>query len=168
MGKTQTLPIEAEDAHTIDRMSVREVPVEVITRGERRRIWTPEQKRDIVMESLEPGCSPIAVARRHGIGSGLLYTWRRQMMEGQLKARLPMPPSFVPVSAVPVSAVPDGVDAAAEAPMPPMQQAAPRTALSVDTSARIEIVLSDGVTVRVGAAADEAALRRVLAALGRR
>jgi transposase len=162
MGKAQTLPIEAEDAHTIDRMSVREAPVEVITRGERRRIWTPEQKRDIVMESLEPGGSSIAVARRHGIGSGLLYTWRRQMMEGQLKARLPMPPSFVPVSAVP-----DGVDAAVEAPMPPMQQAAPRTALSVDTSARIEIVLPDGVTVRVGAAVDEAALRRVLAALGR-
>jgi transposase len=163
MGKTQTLPIEAEDAHTIDRMSVLEVPVEVITRSERRRIWTPEQKRDIVMESLEPGCSPIAVARRHGIGSGLLYTWRRQMMEGQLKARLPMPPSFVPVAAVA-----DGADVVAEPPMPPMQQAAPRTALSVDTSARIEIVLPDGVTVRVGAAVDEAALRRVLAALGRR
>jgi hypothetical protein len=40
--------------------------------------------------------------------------------------------------------------------------------LSDDTSARIEIVLPDGVTVRVGAAVDEVALRRVLAALGRR
>ncbi|TPG38054.1 IS3 family transposase, partial [Roseomonas nepalensis] len=59
-------------------MSVREKPVEVITRGERRRSWTGAQKRDIVMESLEPGGSPIAVARRHGIGTGLLYTWRRQ------------------------------------------------------------------------------------------
>jgi transposase len=157
MGKTQTLPIEAEDAHTIDRMSVREVPVEVITRGERRRAWTPEQKRDIVMESLEPDGSPIAVARRHGIGSGLLYTWRRQMMEGQLKARLPVSPRFVPVAA--------GADVAAE---PPMPQAAPLAMLSGDTSARIEIVLPDGVTVRVGAAVDEATLRRVLAALGRR
>jgi transposase len=160
MGKTQTLPIEAEDAHTLNRMSVREAPVEVITRGERRRIWTSEQKRDIVMESLEPGGSPIAVARRHGIGSGLLYTWRRQMMEGQLKARLPVPPSFVPVAAVP-----DGADAAAE---PPMPQATPLAVLSGDTSARIEIVLPDGVTVRVGATVDETALRRVLAALGRR
>ena len=32
----------------------------------------------------------------------------------------------------------------------------------------IEIVLPDGVTVRLGPAVDEAALRRVLAALGRR
>ncbi len=160
MGKTQTLLNEAEDAHTIDRMSVREAPVEVITRGERRRIWTPEQKRDIVMESLEPGGSPVAVARRHGIGSGLLYTWRRQMMEGQLKARLPVPPRFVPVAAVP-----DRADAAA---VPPMPQATPLAVVSGDTAARIEIVLPDGVTVRVGAAVDEAALRRVLAVLGRR
>ena len=158
MGKTQTLLNEAEDTHTIKRMSVREAPVEVITRGERRRTWTPEQKRDIVMESLEPGGSPIAVARRHGIGSGLLYTWRRQMMEGQLKARLPVPPSFVPAAAVP-----DGADVVAE---PPMPQAAPSAVLPGDTSARIEIVLPDGVTVRVGAAVDETALRRVLAVLG--
>src|SRR5215210_5393276 len=101
MGKTQTLPIEAEDAHTINRMSVREAPVEVITRGERRRAWTPEQKRDIVMESLEPGGSPIAVARRHGIGTGLLYTWRRQLVEGQFKELLPAAPGFVPVAALP-------------------------------------------------------------------
>ncbi len=73
MGKTLPPRVtDAEDAHTTNRMGVREAPIEVITRGERRRIWTPEQKRDIVMESLEPGGSPIAVARRHGIGSGLL------------------------------------------------------------------------------------------------
>ncbi|WP_165982803.1 IS66-like element accessory protein TnpA [Dankookia rubra] len=141
-------------------MSVREGPVEVITRGERRRIWTPEQKRNIVMESLQPGGSPIAVARRHGIGSGLLYTWRRQMVEGQLKARLAVPPSFVPVAALP-----DGGGTVPEAPMP---QAASSAVFPDDTAARIEIMLPDGVTVRVGAAVDQAALRRVLAALGRR
>ncbi len=92
MGKALPPPVtEAEGTHTTNRMSVREAPIEVITRGERRRIWTPEQKRDIVMESLEPGGSPLAVARRHGIGSGLLYTWRRQLVEGQLKALLRRP-----------------------------------------------------------------------------
>ena len=160
MGKTQMPPTEAEDAPTITRMSVLEKPVEVITRGERRRVWTDAQKRDIVLESLEPGGSPVAVARRHGIGTGLLYTWRRQMVEGQLKARLPVPPSFVPVAALP-----DGGSTVAEAPMP---EAASSAVLPDDTVARIEIMLPDGVTVRVGAAVDEAALRRVLAALGRR
>lgn len=141
-------------------MSVRGAPIEVITRGERRRVWTPEQKRDIVMESLEPGGSPIAVARRHGIGSGLLYTWRRQLVEGRLKALLPASPSFVSVAALP-----DGEDAAADQPV---SQAASSAAMPGAVPASIEIVLPDGVTVRVGAAVDEAVLRRVLSALGRR
>ena len=159
MGKT-LLPraTKAEDAPTTNRMSVRGGPVEVITRGERRRIWTPEQKRDIVMESLELGGSPIAVARRHGIGSGLLYTWRRQMVEGQLKALRPVAPSFVPI------ALADDTAAVAEAPMP---QVASLATLPAGAPASIEIVLADGVTVRVGAVVDEVALRRVLAALGR-
>jgi transposase len=160
MGKTlPPLLTDAGDAPTINRMSVRETPIEVITRGERRRIWTPEQKRDIVVESLEPGGSPIAVARRHGIGSGLLYTWRRQMVEGQLKALLPVPPDFVPVAALP-----DGTGAAE----PSVPQIATLAVPPSDAPALIEIVLPDGVTVRVGAAVNEAALRRVLSALGRR
>jgi transposase len=159
MGKTPLLT-DAEDAPTITRMSVREQPVEVITRGERRRVWTDTQKHDIVLESLMPGGSPIAVARRHGIGTGLLYTWRRQMVEGQLKALMPAAPSFMPVAAVP-----DNQTAAAA---PILSRAAPAAAAIDGDPGRIEIVLADGVTVRVGAAVDEVALRRVLAALGRR
>ena len=73
----------AESALMTDRKSARMQSIEVITRGERRRSWSVEQKREIVAESLEQGMSPIAVARRHGIGSGLLYTWRRQLRDGQ-------------------------------------------------------------------------------------
>lgn len=160
MGKTLTPPTDAEEAHTITRMSVREKPVEVITRGERRRIWTDAQKHEIVLESLEPGGSPIAVARRHGIGTGLLYTWRRQLVEGQLKALVPAAPNFVPVTASPDDQV------AATGPISP--RAASAGAAIDGVRGWIEIVLPDGVTVRMGAAVEEAALRRVLAALGRR
>ena len=160
MDETPSPIIDAEDSHTITRMSVREKPVEVITRGERRRVWTDAQKHDIVLESLEPGGSPIAVARRHGIGTGLLYTWRRQRVEGQLKALLPTAPSFVPVAALP--------DDQAVAAGPTSPQAVSSAAAIDGVPGWIEIVLPDGVTVRVGAAVDEAALRRVLAALGRR
>ena len=159
MGKPPLLT-DTEDAPTITRMSVREQPVEVITRGERRRVWTDARKHDFVLESLEPGGSPVAVARRHGIGTGLLYTWRQQMVEGQLKALMPAAPSFVPVAAVP-----DGGVAAVD---PPMPETASPAARPDAVPASIEIVLPDGVMVRVGAAVDEAALRRVLAALGRR
>ena len=161
MDKTQTqTPIDADDTHTIDRMSVRQKPVEVSTGDERRRAWTDAQKHDIVLESLVPGGSPNAVARRHGIGTGLIYTWRRQMLEGQLKALLPTSPSFVPVAAL---ADDQAVAAGAKSP----QSASSVAAIDVG-SGQIEIMLPDGVTVRVGAAVDEAALRRVLAALGRR
>jgi len=36
-----------------------------------------EQRWKIVAESLEGGVSLVTVARRHGIGSAQLYTWRR-------------------------------------------------------------------------------------------
>jgi transposase len=41
--------------------------VEVITRGDRRRVWTLEQKREIVAESLGSTLTPAEVARKHGI-----------------------------------------------------------------------------------------------------
>src|ERR1700756_3617681 len=75
---------EIESAHTTDRKSARNQRIELITRGERRRRWSVEQKREIVAESLEPGISPITVARRYGISSGLLYTWRRHLLQGSL------------------------------------------------------------------------------------
>jgi len=40
--------------------------VEIITRGERRRRWTVEQKRDIVAKSYGPDLTPTEVARKHG------------------------------------------------------------------------------------------------------
>ena len=77
-------PADIKGAHTTDRMSARNQRIELITRGERRRRWSVEQKREIAAESLEPGISPITVARRYGISSGLLYTWRRHLLEGSL------------------------------------------------------------------------------------
>ena len=70
-----------ESAHTTGRTSARSRQVEIITRGERRRSWTPEQKREIVAESLGPELSPTEVARKHGISTGQLYTWRRDLLD---------------------------------------------------------------------------------------
>lgn len=145
----------AEDTPTIDRTSSRNRRIEVITGRERRRRWTAEQKREIAAESLQPGVSPIMVARRYGISSGLLYTWRQQLLCGALGAVADTKPRFVRVDVV--------------AGHPDLDVAVPLTpAMSSGTEpdGRIEIVLSGGARVSVDAKVNEAALRRVLAALG--
>ena len=54
--------------------------VEVRARPERRRRWSPAAKLAIVRETLAAGSTAQRVADRHGIGTGLIYTWRKQML----------------------------------------------------------------------------------------
>jgi len=60
--------------------------VEVITSVQRRRRWTPEEKRAMVEEAESPGMSVSAVARKYGIHPNQLFRWRRLMHEGALSA----------------------------------------------------------------------------------
>ena len=50
----------------------------------RRRLWSDEEKRRIVAETLEPGASVSIVARRHDLNANMLFTWRRQIGAGAL------------------------------------------------------------------------------------
>jgi len=65
--------------HKTGHMTAPTQRIELITRGERRRCWSIEEKQAIVAESLEPGTRPAEVIRRHGITSGQLYSWRHQL-----------------------------------------------------------------------------------------
>jgi transposase len=153
--------VEAEDAHKTDRKSVRRPRVELITRGERRRRWSIEQKQEIVAESLSPDTTPTEVARKHAVSSGLLYTWRQQLLAGQLSPAVRPAPTFakVEIAGAPTKAAPPP-DHTPMGPSGPVAMAAlPRI------EGLIEIVLSDGVTLRVDSQVDGRALRRVLAAL---
>ena len=143
-------------------MSARSERIELITRGERRRRWSVEQKREIAAESLEPGISPITVARRYGISSGLLYTWRRHLLEGSLGVTGQPVAKFARVEVMAKPADP----APALSPVPEPSAAASGPTDRPD--GMIEIALPGGVSVRVDAQVDSGALRRVLAALARR
>jgi transposase len=152
---------EPESAYTTSRKSARKQQIEVITRGERRRSWSVEQKREIAAESLQPGVSPITVARRYGLNSGQLYTWRRQLREGQLGDPGPLPAQFARVAVL-------------TGPVQPGSAPASSTNGAGSTSARapmdrsggaMEIALPGGVSVWVDAQVDSGALRRVLTAL---
>ena len=74
--------------------------VEVLAR-ERRRTWTVEQKRAIVAESLGSEPTPTEVARKYAISSGLLYSWRQQVLGGQVSVVTGPAPSFARVDLAP-------------------------------------------------------------------
>lgn len=123
-------------------MSTRIGRIEVVTRSEGRRRWSDADKQKILQETLEPGATVMAVAKRHGIGTGQIYTWRRQALVGAVTG-------FVPVAIEPVAPA----DAVVTVPA-----ASPRAGL-------IEIELPGGARVRVDDQVNSAALRRVLGAL---
>ena len=148
-----------ESAHTTSRRSARNTRVEIITRGERRRRWTSEQKREIVAESYGPELTSTEVARKHGISSGQLYTWRRDVLGMRTAVLTRAAPQFAQVEVA--AAAPPATAPAPVSGMP--QPQAPSC-----PGGRIEIVLPGEVIVRVDAQVDSAALRRVLDALRRR
>ncbi len=59
--------------------------IEVITSIQRRRKWTPAEKKQMVEESYQPGTSLSYVARKYAISPSQLFTWRQQMENGALK-----------------------------------------------------------------------------------
>jgi transposase len=97
------------------------------------------------------------VARKHAISSGQLYTWRQQVLGRQMTLLARATPDFAQVEMTPVPP-PSGA---------PFER--PNAAVtSRHLPEMIEVVLTNGVILRVGAAVDAAALGRVLAALERR
>ena len=72
--------------------------IEVITRSERRRRWSIEEKREIVAASLQPGVRPSEIIQQHGITSGQLYAWRQQLTRRIGGELAPSAPSFARVA----------------------------------------------------------------------
>ena len=149
---------DVEDVRTIDRKGTGRGREEVLAR-ERRRTWTPEQKHAIVAESLGSEVTPTEVARKYAISSGLLYSWRQQVLGGQVNVVTAPAPSFARVELTPALQAPGGsepVSPAVPGPPPPPPSR---------PDGVIEVVLPSGVLVRVDATVDGRALRRVLSAL---
>lgn len=123
--------------HMSDRMSSR---IEVV--GGRRR-WSVDQKLSILREAFGPDGSVSVTCQRHAVGSGMLYTWRRQALAGDLTGAKRTPtPSFAEV-----------------------EVSVPSAALA--GSGHIGIELPSGVRLTVDAAVDADALARVMSVLAR-
>lgn len=163
MDENHLSPDSDESAHTTSRRSGRSARIELITRGERRRVWTLTQKREIVAESFGPELTPTEVARKHAISSGQLYTWRRELLGIQSALMTRATPRFAQVELTPAPSLPQSAHEAGE-PFP----AKAHPPASSRTDGLMEITLAGGVILRVDAQVDSGALRRVLDALERR
>jgi transposase len=122
--------------------------VSVLSGPERRRRWTPAEKRRIVEDSLAPYASVIEVARQHDVHPNLLTVWRRQARTGSLGAvKVPRQESEVEFAAVSVA---------------PEQ---PAWTARAGTGGTIEIAFASGVQLRITGAVDPATLTAAVAAL---
>jgi len=145
--------------------------VEVRARPERRRRWSSAAKLAIVRETLAAGSTAQRVADRHGIGTGLIYTWRKQMLRAamagfvavEIKPDIPGALSGPVLDAVvpPPSSPPPS-----SPPLPsPRLSSPPGAASSRTMPGGIEVELPSGVRLRFGSDVDGPALQRILAAL---
>jgi len=102
--------------------------LEVIETGARRR-WSVEEKLRILAESERGPRQVSATARRYGLSTGQLFTWRRLARQGRLRAAEPT--TFAPV-------VVSRDEAANRAPSP-----------ARDTVPMMELVLRNGRLLRL-------------------
>ena len=127
--------------------------VEIVTRSEGRRSYTPEEKVRLLSEAAAPGARVSEVARRHGVCASLLHRWRRQA-EGRPVRKMPRrsvrPAAFVPLL----------LETGSPAGPPASAPATIGTAEAV-----IEVVLRNGRVLRVDAGVNAAAVARLAAAL---
>ena len=125
--------------------------VEVLGGVERRRRWSRDDKMRIIEETLAPGAVVTEIARRHGIATSLVFTWRRR---ARLATVVSAGPRLVPVQVAAAESV-QSIQAPAAIPA--------RKRRGV-----IEIELGDGKRVSVDENVDADALGRVLDVLSRR
>ncbi|GHH19505.1 transposase [Sphingomonas glacialis] len=124
--------------------------IEIVGRVSGRRRWTVEQKLAILRDAFGPEGSVRAAIERHEVGSGAIYTRRRQAMSGALTGvTVPSQPSFTEVQiAAPAATL-------------------PARAVAQPGRGRIRIELQSGVRLTVDASVDVDTLSRVIGVLAR-
>jgi transposase len=120
-----------------------------IFQGRARRRWSEDDKRRLVAETFAPGETVHGVARRRGVSTSQLFTWRKRL---RAEAGFPPPPPTVA-----------GFAAVAIAPVPP-----PASDGAGAPPGLIEIELAGGERVRISGAPDPAVVAAALRALAGR
>ena len=120
--------------------------VEIFHERARRR-WSEADKRRLVEETLAPGETVHGVARRHGVNTSQLFTWRKQLRIGLEPVTAPSVAGFAAVAIAPTT-------------VSPVDNTMP--------SGLIEIELAGGDRVRISGAPDPGVVAAALRALAGR
>jgi transposase len=147
--------------------------MEIITRTERRRRWSAEERERILAECDQPDVSVKETAERYDIAESLIYTWRANRRKEQAVASEPLSfISFGEIAAIEVPAAKRTTLApvvSIPAPEPVPIQSAPAHDLvrphPGDRPGTIEVALTTGERLVVDSFVNEKALARVLRAL---
>jgi len=142
--------------------------MEVITRVERRRRYSDEEREAVLAQCDEPGATIVGVSRRLGISASLIHGWRKTRREAQRIASEPL--QFIPYGVVThaASTEPDMTSAQATPAKPSSPTALAEDLIRPHPGARpggIDIDLASGVRLSVDSYVNEKALARVLRAL---
>jgi transposase len=120
--------------------------VEIFHERARRR-WSEADKRRLVEATLAPGETVHGVARRHGVNTSQLFTWRKQLRIGLEPVTAPSVAGFAAVAIAPTT-------------VSPVDDTVP--------SGLIEIELAGGARVRISGAPDPGVVAAALRALAGR
>lgn len=134
--------------------------VEAAAERETRKVRTLQEKLSIVAETMRPGASVAAIARRHGVNANLLFGWRRLHRKGLLIEQRHAEPPLLPVKLSSPTITPTCRTRT--------KASAPKSSATSAVGGHIELVLPDGICVRVHGVVEREALITMLAVLGAR
>ena len=131
-----------------------------------RRLRTTEDKRRIVEETLAPGASVAAIARKHGVNANLLFGWRRLHKQGLLEQCREPPATLLPVKVTTPTLTPGSTPVTTAGPRPASRAVARRSRRApMPADGYVEVAVGDDVLVRVHGRVDPQALAAVMTAL---
>lgn len=131
-----------------------------------RRMRTIQEKLAIVAEATQPGASVALVARKHGVNANLVFGWVRLHRRGLLQQQRHGKP--VPLLPVKVSTPTLTPTERARAPAQSRRQRSSASGDDAACEALLELVLPDGMRVRLYGDAQRAVLERILNQLSSR
>lgn len=130
-----------------------------------RRVRTFEEKLAILKEAAVPGASVAAVARKYGMNANLLFGWRRLHQRGLLESQRHAP--AVPLLPVKIT-TPTMTPTASAGDLESRKRSGGSASPKPMTESYVELVLADGMRLRLYGEAQRVVLDRVLARFARR